>query len=126
MIKKASLFFVCLLLFSCYSEYEAPMPENMLTVDKMSKVMVDVNLLESALNMNLIAADSIDKNQSTPLLQTLKKHNITSQQYQQSFDYYTSNLDSLNKVYELVLIDLSKMKAEVMNKKEILKDTIHK
>ncbi len=55
----------------------------------------------------------------------LKKHQITQKQYQENFEYYSEHLDSLNKIYELVLIDLSKMQAEIVNKKEIKKDSIH-
>jgi len=77
--------------------------------------MVDVNLQEAASNLYIdkkIVAESME-----PAFEIFKKHNITKKQYQDSFAYYTQHLDSLDKIYQLVLIDLSKLQAEVMNKK---------
>jgi len=47
----------------------------------------------------------------------LKKNNITKKQYDDSYNFYTQHPALLNEVYDLVLNDLSKMQAEVTNKK---------
>lgn len=119
MIKKTSLFFVCLLFVACFNN-KTNRPDTVLSVQKMEEVMLDVNLLEATLNQNLTYT-----RQAASLALIYKKHNTTKKQYQESFDYYTLHLDSLNKIYELVLVDLSKLQAEIKNKKEPVKDTIH-
>lgn len=116
MFKKTVLVFICLITaVSCNDE--KALPEGILPVDKMAEVMVDANLLEASLAQNVNTGIKVDTTTSKIDFEIFKKHNITQEQFQKSFDYYTEHLDSLDKIYELVLIELSKMQAEVMNKK---------
>jgi len=124
MINKTLLFSVCLLFVACIPKRKESLPANILPVYQMAKLMVDIQLFESSTNTNIAPADTLKNKQNTPFVEILKKHHITAKRYNENFDYYTVHLDSLDKVYELVLIDLSKMKAEVMNEKEPVKDTL--
>jgi len=119
MIKKIVLLSIVWSVVACSNNVKNKLPETILPVQKMEKVMLDVNLLEASLSLNMIKSDK-----ALLLSKTLKKHSITPEQYQENFDYYTQHLDSLNKIYELILIDLSEMQAEVRAKKEPLQDTI--
>lgn len=123
MTKKITLFSVCLLIVACISKKKEQLPATILPVFQMAKLMVDIQLLESSTNTNIAPTDTIKNKQNAPFVEILQKHHITTKQYNENFDYYTAHLDSLDKVYELVLIDLSKMKAEVMSEKEPAKDT---
>ena len=116
MIKNLIALCICLVLVACADEKNT-VPENILPVQKMSEVMVDVNLLEASLGQNINTGIKVDSVNSKISFEVFKKHNITEEQYQESFDYYLQHLDSLDKIYELVLIDLSEMQAEVMSKK---------
>jgi hypothetical protein len=117
MKKKAVFFFTFLLFFACSPFSKKKRRDNILSVQKMSEVMVDINLLESALNMNVAQVDSITQKKEQLFLEILKKHHMEQKQYNENFEYYTNHLDSLDKIYQLVLIDLSKRKAKVMNEK---------
>jgi len=119
MIKKIVLFSIGLSLIACSDKEKEKLPDTILPVQKMEKVMLDVHLLEASLSLNVIKPDK-----APPLSQIFKKHTITPEQYQQNFDYYTQHLDSLNKIYELILIDLSEMQAEARAKKDPAPDTI--
>lgn len=82
----------------------------------MAEVLVDMHLMEATLNLN---AGSTDKNGKEEKLKIdiYKKHNITTEQYRDSYRYYTENPESLTEVYDIVLNELSKLQAAVSNSK---------
>lgn len=79
--------------------------------------MVDVHLLEAALNVNAYSKDQIMMNSIHPDSDILKKHSLSKKLYDESFEFYSQNPILLAEVYQLVLNNLSKMQAEVMTKK---------
>ena len=111
--------FLFTLLFSCtpVENSVVDIPENILSEEKMAKVMVDVHLLEAALNVSTYSKDNIVLNNINPSSDILKKNGVTKVQYDSSFQFYAKYPQMLVQVYQLVLNDLSKMQAEVMNKK---------
>lgn len=118
MIKKIVLIFTGMLLFACSdNEVQVDIPDTVLSEQKMAEVMRDIHLLEATMNLNVFNPDKTVVENPSPGLDVLKKNNITKRQYDESFDFYSQHPVLLNKVYELVLNDLSKMQAEVMNKK---------
>lgn len=106
----ASMFF---LLMSCGNANEVKIPDDILSKEKMAEVMVDIHLLEATMNMNIAATDKA----SPTAVDVFKKHDITKEQYQESFVFYTEHPEVFTEVYQLVLNDLSKMQAEVSNGK---------
>ena len=106
----------CLVLIACANEKNI-IPENVLPINKMAEVMADINLQEASLGQNINTGIKVDTTKATIDFEVFKKHNITKKQYQESFDFYTMHLDSLNKIYELVLTNLSKVQAEAMSRK---------
>ena len=109
----------CITLFcACTSIEDRPsIPDNILSQEKMAEVMVDVHLLEAALNVNAYNRDQIVTNPIIPNSDVLKKNNVTKKHYEESFAFYSKNPLLLTEVYQLVLNNLSKMQAEVMNQK---------
>jgi uncharacterized protein DUF4296 len=107
------------LLFSCNSteNSKVDVPDNILPAEKMAKVMVDVHLLEASLSISTYSKDNVVMNNINPSSDILKKNEVTKAQYDESFRFYSQNPPLLVQVYQLVLNDLSKMQAEVMNKK---------
>ncbi|MFL5765826.1 MAG: DUF4296 domain-containing protein [Bacteroidia bacterium] len=109
----------CLLLFSCTSieERKASIPSDVLPEEKMALVMVDVHLLEAALNAGTYGKDNVMLQNVRPSTDILKKNEVTREQFDKSFDFYSRNPKLLAEVYQLVLNDLSKMQAQVMTGK---------
>ena len=127
MIQKATLIFTCLLLLACSDNKKVNIPSNILSKQKMAEVLIDVHLLEAAMSLNTYNTDIIKAGNPTPLFDIFTKHKITKKQYNESFNYYAQHPDLLKDVYQLVLENLSKMQAQVMNKKEekkIMIDTV--
>jgi hypothetical protein len=56
-------------------------------------------------------------NSINPNTDVMKKNNITKKQFDDSFEFYSRNPVLLTEVYQLVLNNLSKMQAEVVNNK---------
>ncbi len=79
--------------------------------------MVDVHLLEAALNGNAYSRDQVMMNKIHPDSDILKKHAVSKKLYDESFEFYSRNPLLLAEVYQMVLNNLSKMQAEVMSKK---------
>jgi len=92
-------------------------PDNIFPKQKMADVFVDIHLLEASMSLNSTSVDKITSGNPTPNFDVLKKNNITKKQYDDSYNFYTQHPALLNEVYDLVLNDLSKMQAEVTNKK---------
>lgn len=116
---KKNITFLCIVfLTACTSiEDRAVIPDTILSQEKMAEVMVDVHLLEAALNVNALSRDQQIMNSIHPDSDILKKHNVTREKYQESFTFYSQNPLLLAEVYQFVLNNLSKMQAEVMTKK---------
>ena len=75
---------------------------------------MDVHLLEAQINLTNYSNNNSTELNVQPMLDVFKKHGVTAEVYNKSIKYYTTEgLDSLNRIYEMVLIDLSKLQAQV-------------
>lgn len=117
MLKVISSVLFCVLLFACSDETVVNIPDTVLPKQKMAEVLMDVHLLESSMNLNVYNMDRIAAENTTPGFDILRKNSVTKQQFDQSFDFYSQHPALLNEIYDSVLNNLSKMQAEVMNKK---------
>ncbi len=121
MIQKVTFIFACLVLFACSGDKKVNIPPAVLPKQKMAEVMLDVHLLEAAMSLNAYNADRVTTQNPAPLFDVFTKHKITKKRYNESFEFYSQHPDLLAEVYQLVLDNLSKMQAEVMNRKEEVK-----
>lgn len=116
-MKKLIPFFLIFFLYSCKGiDDKVSIPDTILSEQKMAEVMVDVHLLEAALNIGTYTRDQMVMNNISPNSDILKKNNITKKQYDESFEFYSKNTVLFTEVFQLVLNNLSKMQAEVMTK----------
>lgn len=106
MIKKAFFVLISFLFFACSGE-QKEIPDSVLSKEKMAEVMVDIHLVEAALNLNAGKQEVREKLN----FDIYKKHNITKEEYQKSYVYYTENPEALTEVYDIVLKELSKLQA---------------
>ena len=116
---------VFLLLSSC-KEKTIVIPDSVLSMDTMAAVLVDVQLLEamkikSGIN-DSVSVDSI-------LFQyalIFNKHKITQEQFEQSFDFYKTNPELLEEIYDKTISELSRMQAMLGNINIAIADSIKK
>lgn len=112
------ILFFCLF-SACTGDKGTSIPDDVLPKEQMAKVMVDVHLLEASMNLNaynpqmaVIANNVIEFD-----VDVLKKNNISREQYNKSFEFYSRNPRLLAEVYDLVMNELSRMQAEAANGK---------
>lgn len=106
-----------MLLSACSDATDVKIPDNVLPKEKMAEVMVDVHLLEATINMSITVTDKAGFSEKGQLIDVFRRHNVTRQQYDESYIFYTRHPDLLSEVYQLVLNELSKIQVEVTNGK---------
>ena len=107
-MKYLFLFLLCTCLLSCISgEGALPgIPDDVLPVEKMAVVVEQIHLAEAevALTAN---PDTISKDRLS-FQKIYEENGITKEQYKNSLDFYTDHPELLNKVYGIVLEDLTR------------------
>jgi hypothetical protein len=117
MFKKILLVFFSCFLFGCSDSDIITVPDHMLPKEKMAEVMVDIHILEATLNIHIGNEGKIKADGSPVHINIYNKHQITKEQFEESYTFYTENPELLVEIYQLVLNDLSRLQAEVMNLK---------
>jgi len=113
-----SLFIFCLLSASCGNGNKIKIPKDVISKDSMVEVITDVHLVQASQRLGVVI-DSADTGQFTSFEYVWRKHHITENQYKKSLDFYTLNPSLLDSIYENVLNNLSKQKAELLAKKHL-------
>jgi hypothetical protein len=110
-IKPALVFFV---LMGCSSPQDTVFPDDVIRPDKMVAVMVDVHLIEGARTGQKIMGDTLKLEEY--YAGVLKKHQLTDEEYQRSFDFYSSRPAEFEAVFDKVIEVLAKKEAEIAKK----------
>jgi hypothetical protein len=102
-----------LFLFSCSSlqDNELNVPNSILSEEKFTKLIVDFALAESAGNLNVknLPAEKMD---SAYAFNPLKENKVSKEQYDSAVTFYSKHPAIYKKIYENVLVTLSKMQAK--------------
>jgi|ERR1039458_9699160 hypothetical protein len=91
-------------------------PNDVLSQEKMVEVLTDIHLAESAITLKFTNKDTSKLQAKVFYDFVYKAHKTTKEQFSKSYDFYVAHPELLNKIYDDVLIELSKKQAEV-NKK---------
>lgn len=106
------ILFSIALLLGCHKG-EGKIPEDILPKNKMVAVLVDVHLARAAFDFSVIQGDSITRTAYYDYI--YKIHNVSKKNFTKSFSYYTEHFELMEKVYQEVIIELSKKQAEKTN-----------
>jgi len=91
-------------------------PDDVLSQDKMVSILADVHLAEAAITLKFTNKDT-SKLQAQEFYDFIyKSHKTTKEQFNKSYDFYTSHPELLNKIYDDVLTELSKKQGESVKK----------
>ena len=106
-----------LLVFSCGQKQATAIPSDVLPKEKMAQVMTDIHIAEAEKDLSgppdLPAPQASPVSKATINFQKIfEKHKITKEQYDKSLNFYIEHPELLDKVYEDVLNELSKMQGE--------------
>ena len=100
------------LLSSCHSEKKQEIPTGVMSSEKFTSVMIDVQLLEAmrAQGVEMIAPEEGVEGEYSKIF---SKHHISESEFRTSYKFYREHPDKMEKVFEQVLDSLSKLDAEV-------------
>jgi hypothetical protein len=90
-------------------------PETVLPEAKMIEVLTAIQLIEGAISKKILDKNVTKKESPLYYQQAFDKYKITRQQFEESIAYYTENPEEMKAIYEKVLVELSKIKAELQN-----------
>lgn len=124
-MKKEYIYFllICFVL-SCTEKATTKIPEGILSEAKMISLLTDIQLIEGAVSKKMIDRAANKKESSRYYRKAFEKHGITRDQFDESINFYTENPKDMQEIYEKVLVELSKIKADLENtKKRIVGET---
>lgn len=102
---------VLVIVCSCTSK---EVPEDLIRREKMTKILMEVHLLESKINqLTITPSDSIQSVYDHYEKLLFDDLEITQEQYERSFRYYVDNPAELEKVYNAVVDSLMQMEKTV-------------
>ncbi len=118
-------FFLLLLIslfFSCDSEpLEKNMPkdEDIVSEEKMTEIIIDLNLIDGAIKANRHNIDSIKTNAFFESV--LEKHHLTEELLDKNLKYYTQRPEEMELIYEKAIAQMTEAQAK-LNENPILEN----
>ena len=90
----------------------------LLPKEKMIQVLKDMHIAEADAYLKKYKKDTLQIVLDKQYLFILKRHEVSVQEFNKSFDYLLQNKNELDDVYEKVIDELSKLEGEVAKKIE--------
>ena len=90
-------------------------PQNLISSDEMKNVLVDVFLAEGAIGQMEIKHKDNQYYAKRYYNYVLKRHNITNEQFQKNYSYYSADIEEMQKIMSDVIDDLSEKQSKVRN-----------
>jgi len=115
-----------LLLHSCYNIKRPEKPENFLSKEKMTLILIDAALMNSAKSVN---RKRIENNGIIPEAYIYEKHNIDSLTFAKNNEYYAYDIEEYDEIYNKVNDSLNKLKkkyTDIIVKEKKKKDSLKK
>jgi hypothetical protein len=112
-MKKLLTILLFSLLFSC-TKQETSIPEDVLPKDKMAEVLTDFQLAETVVRLQLNYKDSITE--SSLFDKVFEKHQISKEQFDKSFTFYTKHPTILKEIYDECIVNFTEKQAELQGK----------
>lgn len=114
------LFIGILISTSCELEQkEIIIPNYVISQDSMVQILADVHIQESMINRYNQEGRYMKMNPVKQYQLIFDKYNISKERYDTSYHFYLDNPSLMNKIYENVVIELTKKQAEIEQDKSI-------
>ena len=122
-MRNSLLFFLFLsfILCSCYQESIDNMnidESRVIPPEKMEPLLTDLFLVEGAVSYMADKGTPIDGYSKKYFEEVLEKHDVTRKEFEESIKYYTYHIQKLDKIFENVIVNLSKLETEVLTEIE--------
>ena len=103
-VSKHFLTFALVALLACKDE---KIPEHILTVDKMTAILVDIHLAEGKIHELQIFGDTAKMTFAYYEKEIFAKHQIDADLYKESFEYHLHNIKTMDDIYARVVDSLN-------------------
>lgn len=104
------------ILLSCSSEDKKILiPENIIPPEQMVPILVDFHLTEASIYLNQQKHENVGPITIERYNFILKKHKITRKKLDESFRFYSDHINEMEKIYEQVVVELSKAQSGIKN-----------
>jgi len=113
MHKYNKLFFSVLIFLAACSGNK--IPDGIIAQDKMTNLLTDIHIVDGSMYNVMQLPDSLYKYGTDKYQMVFRKYQTDSVQFKKSFQYYASNPDKLQAIYDQVTINI-KTKSDSVNK----------
>lgn len=113
------------MLFSCREEVVI-VPANILHQDSLAAVLVDLQIVEAMKVKKGINDSTMKDSLLLEYSRILKKHNLTKEQFEESFTFYKTNPELLEEIFDRTISELSRKQAMVGSVNKVVMDSIKK
>lgn len=96
---------------------ELVIPDNVIKQELMVNILADVHIAEATINLRNVAAPDVRNLNAGVYKNVFNKYKITAEQFTVSYNFYSSNTQLFNEMYNSVIIELNKMQAQGEKKK---------
>ncbi len=112
------LIFIISVLIVAACGNDTSVPKGILSMNKMTSVLIDYHIAEQEVGKTILSYDSAKYLfHSKYYPDVLSKHKVSKEEFEKSFQYYTSNLEQFQVVY-LAVEDSLKIKFEMLENKD--------
>lgn len=103
-----TLLAISFLALSCKEEVKKEIPAEVVTKEQMIQIFADIHIAEAAMYENRFYPDSFKVNKPMLYNQLLKSHKLTQENFDKSYDYWSTEPKVIDDIYEQVIIELTK------------------
>lgn len=107
-----------MVLVSCIDQTPPPPPENALEKEKFVDVMVDVHLVEAAINQKFVKVNDSTQASYRYYKHLFEKHDITRADFDSTFNYYMRHPKLMSEVYTQVHDSLKVLSEDLTENEE--------
>ncbi|HOY32974.1 MAG TPA: DUF4296 domain-containing protein [Bacteroidales bacterium] len=108
---------IVLTLAGCSEDKRAQIPPQVIPPERMVQVLVDFHLAEASLACAGPEGRDVGLLRDQYYYFLLRKHHISYKEFNESLQYYSSNLKELHLIYGEVVTELSKTQSKIGSKK---------
>jgi hypothetical protein len=112
-----SLLFYSTLLFSCGGKTEEEQPENLIKKELFTEMILELQLIEAHLNEVRVDQSVIRDSANNFFQEIFEKHGTSFEDFDNTMNYYASQPEKLQGIYDAVLESLSEMEVELVDVK---------
>ena len=111
-MKKWQVFILFCIFTICCTPPQAP-PDGLITRDKFVKVLTDIQLLEATYVQKYSGIINTDSIMIPRYKGVFEKHEIETEAFERSFNYYMTDEDVINGIYDEVISNLGAMSDKI-------------